>query len=138
MVRGKSSLTAMSVYTNKYDDLQGFGPGGHNERSCSICEEELRYPFLGWDAAGGGIFLCGDCCIRWRDGLIADLIHAAAAAELGRLYQSNQTKQCTLIRKDYATLRREHERLEQELKKYGPRVVKIKENGGLTVGNDSM
>jgi hypothetical protein len=76
----------MSVITTRSGDYQGFGARGRpNEKHCLVCARKLSPPFLAWDDSGGGIFLCGDCCVRWRDGLIADLIECAASTELQRL-----------------------------------------------------
>ncbi len=106
----------MSAVINKYDDSWGFGPGQHNEKRCSNCGGELHYPFLGWDGAcgGTGIFICGACCVRWRDGLAADMIQCAAIVEIQQLGRMGGV---TLIRKNTSQLEAEGKKEQEEIKR---------------------
>ena len=76
----------MSVYQHKYEDDCEFGHGGHNEQHCQMCGGDLHYPFLGWDTADGGVFLCRECCFKNSRGFVADMRHCAKIEKSMRLY----------------------------------------------------
>jgi hypothetical protein len=48
---------------------------------CILCDGSLNYPFLGWD----NLCICGNCCLKNKSGLMADIVQVAASTELRRL-----------------------------------------------------
>jgi hypothetical protein len=64
--------------------------GGHAcNGPCLVCGDALRFPFLVWE----GIRVCSGCCLKIKNGFMADMIHLAAIAELRKFYPST-----TLVR----------------------------------------
>ena len=112
----------MTVCNSEDDDLHDFKPGRHGN-PCSCCGGMLQYPFLAWGGEGEGFCLCSICCQRCRDGLIADLIHCAAIAEMQEL-PGDYYKHTTLVRKNVAAkAEKENEAVPNYFKIYGPRSV---------------
>jgi len=62
----------MSVINTKYDDHS-------NVNKCAVCGGPLHFPFLCWhqEGSGSGLCICGCCCQRIKDGLMADMIQVA-------------------------------------------------------------
>jgi hypothetical protein len=60
---------------------------GHAVAHCSICDGNLRFPFLWWREGGAeqDLRICGQCCLEIKDGFITDLIQVAANVEIQRL-----------------------------------------------------
>ena len=58
---------------------------------CSICDCKLYPPFLCWT----DLAICQDCCQKHKRGLMADIIHFAAIADLRDLgyYETFQRAQ---------------------------------------------
>lgn len=52
---------------------------------CSFCDTKLRPPFVVWDcmpSSEADLLICGPCCRKIKNGLMADLVQVAAIAEL--------------------------------------------------------
>lgn len=65
-------------------------------KPCSVCEKPLRYPFVIWEQ----ILICAPCCGRiWR-GLDADMLQAAAVAELQELYPGSTLERRSVRQKE--------------------------------------
>jgi hypothetical protein len=69
----------MVVCLTKADDLC---PNPEPE-TCTICERRAHYPFLCWH--GSKLIICRECCREVKRGLIADLLHLGAIADLHAL-----------------------------------------------------
>jgi hypothetical protein len=80
----------MSVFNTKYDDDLQYGNAMEYDgkgRRCSCCNELVHYPYMHWEGFGDatGIFLCGECCLLYREHIVADMIHCAAIYEMQKL-----------------------------------------------------
>lgn len=100
----------MSVVTDSVRDITRDAG-----KPCAVCGERLRYPFLSWHYSE--IRICVACCKEIKNGLSADLVHAAAICELRKTgYQRD-----TLIRSTDAEEERkstkEREAQEQSIRK---------------------
>jgi hypothetical protein len=100
----------MSVITCKQDDFYRARCGEPSAEKCTVCPKLMDFPFLHWACCGSGpdIYVCGDCCLHIRDGLMADLIWCAAATEMQRL---DTMRGYTLIRRMRKVLERETEEI---------------------------
>jgi hypothetical protein len=91
----------MSVVSTTKDLLL---PSGWSECKCILCDGRLFPPFLYWH--GSSLFICGKCCQQNKNGLMADLIHAAAAKDLRDLGYP----EITLDRRSVKSVEREIEK----------------------------
>ena len=80
----------MSVI-NTTSDVKIFGL---QNSECNICDEKLWPPFVMWNGKTNHIFICRECC-NIKEALMADLVQAAAIAEINRLGYGD----ITLVRK---------------------------------------
>jgi hypothetical protein len=108
-----------------------------NVTKCSICAELLLPPFLEWNCTSD-LFICIECCRKHKNGLIADLVQAAAIAELRNALGPRRRDQ-TLVRRsvkevnEYAQRRLAAERkiIEEEFLVHPSRLMKtITGHGG--------
>jgi len=99
----------MSVINTKYD----LPP---KDSRCAVCGGPLQFPFLCWDQAGSGsdLCICGECCHRIKDGLMADMIQIAAILDMRKLRQLSDHHSVTLVRRKYEELEAEGEKREQD------------------------
>src|SRR5262245_25703704 len=88
----------MSVINTRHDYWSW-----HKIRKCSVCGDDLNYPFIYWHG-DNGLCICAPCCQRNKDGLIADLIQLAAIMDLQKLKLSYDV---TLVRSSYKSLEAE-------------------------------
>ena len=78
----------MSVILSKEDRMSYRKP----DTVCTICSKKLGLPYVEWH--GTDLFICAPCCRTIKRGLMADMVQAAAIAELHDLgYRGN-----TLVR----------------------------------------
>jgi hypothetical protein len=112
----------MSVFTNKYHDVQEFGFGGRHTNTCFRCGGPCHYPFLHWDGKKPerSLFICSRCCHEIKSGLMADLVHLAAIVDLRRLGYVKET----LTRESLSTIEARGERQREEDLRALMRVVK--------------
>ena len=65
----------MSIYLHAKHDYQNW----KSICRCAICNGSLQYPFFAW---GPTFALCLRCAQTNKDGIMSDLIHLAAIADL--------------------------------------------------------
>src|SRR5262245_22743334 len=86
----RSNKLIMTVISNHDDAMR------QDKLPCTFCGERQQVtrpwePYLHWIIhEGEALIICGDCAIKCENGLIADIIHCAAATRIHRLAnQSN-------------------------------------------------
>ena len=70
-------------------DGPGWGSNRKSDTPCTICNKRLRLPYVEWQ--GTDLFICAPCCRTIRRGLMADMVQAAAIADLHDLGYREQT-----------------------------------------------
>jgi hypothetical protein len=96
----------MSVINTRHD----YHSDCRDSHKCSVCDDGLDYPFICWVGEGAGLYICGPCCRRIKDGLMADLIQLAATMDLRALKLSAYTNDTvTLVRSSRQKLEAEAE-----------------------------
>jgi hypothetical protein len=76
----------MSVITID-EEGRYLGSARKPDTKCTVCEEKLRVPFVEW--LGAELFIWGNCCRKIKNGLMADMVHAAGIVELRALGYSD-------------------------------------------------
>lgn len=84
----------MSVITDRYSG-ESFS-SSKPDTVCIICKEKLWGAFVEWH--GTDLFICAPCCRKIKNGLMADMVHAAAIADLRDLGYHGQTLKRESIR----------------------------------------
>jgi hypothetical protein len=85
----------MSVILSKENRMSSRKP----ETKCFECHRALGYPFVEWNS----LFICAPCCGRIKNGLLADIVQAAAIADLHDLGYRG----VTLVRTSINTVERD-------------------------------
>lgn len=77
----------MSVITDRRSE-EGFS-SSKPDTVCIICTKKLSGPFVEW--LGTDLFICAPCCRTIKKGLMADMVHAVAIADLHDLGYRGET-----------------------------------------------
>jgi hypothetical protein len=70
----------MTVVLSKTTSLYRIKP----DAACTFCGGPLHAPFVEW-RANPPVYICKCCCMTLGNGIMADIIHVRAIAELRRL-----------------------------------------------------
>jgi hypothetical protein len=112
----------MSVILNEHDEHER---GQHHCFDCGVSVGfPFDYPFVHWRGERD-LFICGDCCRRIKNGLMADMVQVSAIMDFRGL---GVMRDYTLVRKHKQTYEKELDKKHAEQQKADRNLLRAVEN----------